>query len=118
MSQVACKIDKTTLETDSHAETLCLGRGSLVLYDYDQPVNVQRYDLTLGAKKYSTVSGSLAYSHPFTGSRYHLLVHQDIHVPDLEHHLLFPMQCRAYGNSVNSYPPIDAYMRQIYIKLA
>ena len=50
VSQVVCKVDKTTLEADSHADTLCLGKGALVLYDYDQPVNVKGYDPTLGAK--------------------------------------------------------------------
>ena len=85
---------------------------------YDQPVNVQGYHPTLGVKQYSPVSGGLAYTHTFIGLRYHWIIHQAIHMLDLEHHLLFPMQCRAYGNSVNSYPPIDAYMRQIYIKLA
>ena len=104
VSQVACKVDETTLEADSHADTTCLGRGALVLFDYDQPVNVQGYDPSLGAKQFRTVSGGLAYTHPFTGMRYHLIVHQAIHMPDLEHHLLCPMQCRANGTVINECP--------------
>ena len=66
VSQVACKVDKTTLEAEFHADATCLGRGALVLFDYGQPVNVQGYDPALGAKQFSTVSGGLAYTHPFT----------------------------------------------------
>ena len=65
--------------------------GSLNIFDYGQPVNVQQYNPALGAKQFSTVSGGLAYTHPFTGLRYHLIIHQAIHMPDLEHHVLCPM---------------------------
>ena len=64
-------------------------RGEVIkLYDYNCPVNVQGYDPSLGAKQYSTISGALAYVNPFTGLKYHLIVHQDIYMPDLDHHLL------------------------------
>ena len=65
--------------------------GVLKIYDYNFPVNVQGYDPSLGSKQYITISGSLAYVNPFTGLKYHLIVHQDIHMPDLEYHLLRPM---------------------------
>ena len=38
---------------------------------------------------------------PFTGLKYHLIFHQAIHMPDLNHHLLCPMQCRANGVVIN-----------------
>ena len=99
--QVACNALETTLEVDSHADTTCLGEGVLKIYDYNCPVNVQGYDPSLGAKQYSTISGALAYVNPFTGLKYHLIVHQDIHMPDLDHHLLCPMQWRANGVVIN-----------------
>ena len=104
MSQVACNALETTLEADSHADTTCLGGGVLKIYDYNCPVNVQGYDPSLGAKQYSTISGSLAYVNPFTGLKYHLIVHQAIHMPDLDHHLLCPMQCRANDVVINECP--------------
>jgi hypothetical protein len=104
VSQIACNANETTLEADSHADTTCLGRGALKLFDYNVPVNVQGYDPSLGAKQFNTVSGALAYIHPFSGTRYHLIVHQAIHMPDLKHHLLCPMQCRAHGTTVNECP--------------
>ena len=59
VSQVAFNYLETTLEADSHAKTTCLGGGVLKIYDYKCPVNVQGYDPSLGAKQYSTISGSL-----------------------------------------------------------
>ena len=80
-------------------------RGGRVLkiYDYNCPVNVQGYDPLLGAKQYSTISGALAYVNPFTGLKYHLIFHQAIHMSDLDHHLLCPMQYRANGVIINKF---------------
>ena len=50
VSTVATNSNKTTLEADSHADTTCVGGGTLKLFDYDCPVNVQGYDPTLGVK--------------------------------------------------------------------
>ena len=80
------------------------GGGVLKIYDYNCPVNVQRYDPSLGAKQYSTISGALAYVNPFTGLKYHLIFHQAMHMPDLDHHLLCPMQCRANAVVINKFP--------------
>ena len=78
--------------------------GVLNIYDYNCPVNVQGYDPLLGAKQYSTISGALANVKPFTGLKYHLIVHQAIHMPDLDHHLLCTMQCRSNGVVINECP--------------
>ena len=94
------------MEVDSHADTTCLGGGVLKIYDYNCPVNVQGYDPLLGAKQYRIISGALAYVNPFTGHKYHLIVHQAINMPDLDHHLLCPMQCRTNGVVINKCPHI------------
>ena len=104
MSQVACNALETTLEADSHADTKCLGGGVLKIYDYNCPINVQGYEPSLGAKQYCTISGALAYVNPFTGLKYHLISHQAIHIPDLDHHLLCPMQCCANSVVINECP--------------
>ena len=91
MSRLACNVLETTLEADSHDDTTCLGGGVLKLYDYNFPVNVQGYDPSLGSKQYSTISGALAFVNPFTGLKYHLIVHQAIHMPDSDHRLLCTM---------------------------
>ena len=41
---------------------------------------------------------------PFTRRKYHLVVHQAIHIPNPENHLLCPMQCRTNGVNVNECP--------------
>ena len=62
------------------------------------------YDLSLGPKEYRIISGGLAYHHPFSGLRYHLIFHQAIHMPDLDHHLMCPMQLRANEVTGNDCP--------------
>ena len=95
---------ETTLEVDSHADTTCLGAGALKLFDFNCPVHVQGYDESLGTKEFQTISGAVACVHPFNGRRYHLVVHQAIHMPEMDHHLLCPMQCRTNGVKINECP--------------
>ena len=97
LSSIGTNLTETTLEADSHADTNVLGRGALEIYDYECPVNVQGYDPSLGTRQYRTISGVVAYTHPYSGTKYHLVIHQAVNVPELEHHLLCPMQCRAHG---------------------
>ena len=95
---------ETTLELDSHADTCVLGRDALIVSNYDRPVEVEGYDRALGTKRYDTVSGALAYDHPQTGEVLLLVLHQAIHIPHLDHHLLCPMQCRVNDVTVGEIP--------------
>ena len=106
ISAIASNSNEIPFEADSHADTTCLGGGALKILDYDTPVRVQGYDPSLGTKEYSTISGGLLYVHPHTNERYHLIVHQAIHMPDMDHHLLCPMQLRANDVTVNDCPKI------------
>ena len=64
VSAVATSNLESTVEADSHADTFCLGAGTLCVYDYDTPVSVQGYDPSLGAKEYRVISGAIEYIHP------------------------------------------------------
>ncbi|KAL3757456.1 hypothetical protein ACHAWU_006663 [Discostella pseudostelligera] len=99
-----CTNAETTLELDSHADTCVLGRDVLIIQDFERPVEVQGFDPELGTQMFRTVSGVVAYHHPITGECFHLVIHQAIHVPHLEHHLLCPMQCRVNDVTVNDLP--------------
>ena len=83
----------------------------LKLYDYNFPVNVQGYDPSLGSKQYRTISGTLTYVNTFTGLKYHLIIHQAIHMPYLHHHILCQIQCRANGVVINECPQM--YCREL-----
>ena len=76
VSQLESNPKETTLEVDSHADTTCLGHGALKIFDFNCPVNVQGYDPALGVRQYSTISGVVGYVHPFTGRKFHIVVHQ------------------------------------------
>ena len=80
---------------------LSLGGVTLEILDHEQPVNLQGYDAALGVKQYRTIRGALAFIHPYTLKRYHVVVHQAVYIPDLTHHLLCPMQCQAHGVRAN-----------------
>ena len=107
VSAIATSNLESTVEADSHADTFCLGAGTLCVYDYNTPVSVQGYDPSLGAKEYSVISGAIKYIQPYTGAIYHMIIHQAVHMPQLDHHLMCPNQCRAHGVIVNDCPRIN-----------
>ena len=104
MALVGHNDKETTLELDSHADTSVLGSGALVVADFNEPVNVQGYDPSLGTKTYRTITGAIGYCDPTSGTNYHLVIHQAIYIPDLDHHLLSPMQCCVADVIVNDCP--------------
>jgi hypothetical protein len=92
------------LELDSHADTPVLGAGTLIIQTYDELVELVGYDQQQGLQTIETVSGVLAFDHPQDGQAYHLVFHQAIHMPQLDHHLLCPMQCCINDVTVNNVP--------------
>ena len=94
----------TSLELDSHDNTCVIGKDCLILNDYEIPVTVYGYDRALGAQSYCTLSAVLGYIDPKSGQTYHLVIHQVIEIPHLEHSLLCPMQCRMNGVEINETP--------------
>ena len=91
MSSMYSNDIESTLERDTHADTFCIGHHALILNDYDGPVTVYGYEPVLGSKTFRTVSAIVAYKDPMTGTTFHLVIHQAIEIPHLDHHLLFPM---------------------------
>jgi hypothetical protein len=81
-----------------------LGRDALIILDYKRPVSVVGYDGSLGSKTYQTMSGVVAYDDPQTRRTLHLIINQAIHIPHLDHHLIFPMQCHVNDVIVNNLP--------------
>ena len=104
VSQVENTSNETTLEVDSNADTICLGRRVLKIFDNNSPVNVQGYAASLGIRQYQTISEIIGYAHPFTGRKYSIVIHQAIHMSELGHHLLYPMQVRENGVTMNECP--------------
>jgi hypothetical protein len=94
-----------SLELDSHADMTVLGAGALIIQSYDQPVEVVgNMDPQQGLQMFENVSSVLAFDHPWDRQVYHLVFHQAIHMPQLDHHLLCPMQCHVNDVTVNNVP--------------
>ena len=62
------------------------------------------YDPALGSKTYLNISGAIGYFHPVSWDSFHLVIHQAIHIPTLDHHLLCPMQCCVAGVNIKDCP--------------
>jgi hypothetical protein len=98
-------INESNTDLDSHTNQSLLGFNTLVIHDFDKPVNVVGYD-PRGPVMHSlhTTSGALAYDCPNTGATFILIVHQAIHNCKLEHNLLSPFQMRLNDVIVNETP--------------
>ena len=94
------------MELDTHADTTVLGKSCLVIHDFNKTVSVSGWDASVGSTECLTVSGVVAYDHPYTGITYMLVWHQAIYLNSMENHLICPMQCRVSGVQVNDTPKI------------
>ena len=73
VSAISAKDEESFIEGDTHTDTTCIGDGSLELYDHLCHVNVQSYDPALRSAEHRTIGVALAFGHPFTGRRYHMI---------------------------------------------
>ena len=94
------------MELDTHADTTVLGKSCLIIQDFNRTVSVSGWDASMGSTECPTVSGVVAYDHPYTGVTYMLVWHQAIYLDSMEDHLICPMQCRVIGVVVNDTPKI------------
>ena len=96
--------DEGRAELDSHADTCVVGRNALIVADFERPMRVFGYNSADGSKIFKTVTAALAYDDPISGSAWLLIIHQAVHIPELGHHLLCPMQLRINDVEVNETP--------------
>ena len=101
VTSVTSKSKESKLDLDSHADICVLGANALLIQDHGRPVNVLSYNPYLVDRTYQKVSGVIGYDHPIMGQTYHLVIHQAISIPCLEHHLLCPMQARVNDITIN-----------------
>ncbi|EJK61092.1 hypothetical protein THAOC_18471, partial [Thalassiosira oceanica] len=101
--QLASTQSFTTIrvEVDSHADTCVLGRRCLVIRDWGRPVKVSGWNPKDGSRECKIVSGVVVWDRPSDGATFLLIFHQAIYCPDLEHHLICPLQLRQNGVTVN-----------------
>ena len=88
-------------ELDSHADTCVVGKHCLVIRDWDRPVDVYGWNPKDGKRVCQTVTAVVSYVRPDNGQLVNLVIHQAIHCPHLDHHLLSPFQLRCNGIIVN-----------------
>ena len=85
-------------ESDSNADTCCLGQNYVVLHFTQRMAEVFAYDENLPSTTVPIVSGATAYTHPRTRITYILVVHEALYYgTKLNHSLLNPNQIRMHG---------------------
>ena len=92
------------VELDSHADTCVVGKNALVFHKHDRHVMVSGYDPSLPGRKAEIVDAAVLYVTADTFEPVILLIHQAIYIPELEHCLLCPMQCRMNGVEISETP--------------
>ena len=90
ITSMASKVRDSSYEMDSIAYMCVFGRGTLIVYDFNRPVNVKRYDPSLGSSDYSTVTGVHGYLRLHTCMTYHIMTQQGISILHLEEHFSLP----------------------------
>ncbi len=83
--------NESWMELDMHADTTVLGNSCLLIQDFNKNVSVLGLNASAGSTKRPTVTGVVAYDHPFTGITYMLVWHRAIHLDTMENHLVCPM---------------------------
>jgi hypothetical protein len=97
--------NESRTDLDSHADQCAVGRNSLLVHDYDRPINVSGFNPSGPvSKNLRQVTAALAYDNPLTGETTILLVYQGIYVPELEHNMLSTMQVRLNDVTISETP--------------
>jgi len=92
------------VELDSHADTCVVGHHALVIHEDPKVVMVSGFDPSQPARKATVVDAAIKYTRRDTGDPMILLINQAILVPEVDHCLLCPMQCRINGVEINEVP--------------
>ena len=94
------------LDLDSHADTCVLGNNALMIESPlpDRTAIVSFADPSVGTVTKPILSGAFKYTSPSNGTAYILIVHQGIHLDNLDHSLLCPMQLRDNDVILNEQP--------------
>ena len=105
LGSLEVNVTESQTDLDSHADQCAVGSNSLIVHDYEKPINVSGYNPSgPGGVNLKTLSAALAYDDPISGETTILLVHQAIYIPAISHNLLSTMQVRLNDVIVNDTP--------------
>ena len=105
-SSTSLQTSESRMELDTHADTTVLGKNCLLIQDFGKSVSVSGWNASAGSTECPTVTGVVAYDHPYTGVTYMLIWHQAIYLDTMDNHLICPMQCRVHGVVIHDTPKI------------
>ena len=59
--------NESWMELDTHADTTVLGKSCLLIQDFNENLLVSGWNASVGSTECPTVTGVVAYDHPYTG---------------------------------------------------
>ena len=83
-----------------------VGQNALVIHKHPQVVMVIGFDPLQPPCKMKVIDAAVWYICRVTGDHLILMVNQAIYVPEVDHCLLCPMQCKINGVEINKVPKI------------
>jgi len=92
------------VELDSHADTCVVGQHALVIHEHPNVVMVSGFDPSQPPRRAKVVDAAIRYTCRDTGDHLILMINQAIYIPEVDHCLLCPMQCRINGVEINEVP--------------
>jgi hypothetical protein len=95
----------STTELDTHADTCCFGRNSMVLsIDEAHSVTVSGFTESMVEMEVPIATVAVAYDDAATHTTFILIFHQVLYVENMEHNLVSPFQVRINDIVVNDTP--------------
>ena len=100
------EVHESTIELDSHADTIVFGRNFLLLHSSGKECSVAPFtDAYKSIKNVPIVTAATAWTSQYTGETYILEFHEGLWMGDtMYHYLINPNQCRAFGIKIQDDP--------------
>ena len=104
VSNTRSQLSSLRVELDSHADTCVVGKNALVIHEHPYIAMVSGFDPLQPPHQVKVVDAAIRYTCRDTLDHLILMINQAILVPEMDHCLLCPMQCRINGVEINEVP--------------
>ena len=98
------RLNSLRVELDSQADTCVVDRNALVIHEHPNIVMVSGFDPSQPPRRAKVVDAAVRYTCRDSGDHLILMINQAIYIPEVDHCLLCPMQCRINGVEINEVP--------------
>ena len=105
---MGCGDHDSTTELDSHAKMSVVRSQCEIISCTGLHANVAAYSPDLPCKRIEIVDASIAYDCPYTLETTLIVIQNSLHIPEMNHNLIFPLILREAGLQVDEIPKLHA----------